>query len=392
MAVKPFPSQESRSDVREIVQQICAGFSDEYWNEHEQNEEFPEEFTQAINEAGLKGVLIPEEYGGGGGTIHDLLAMMEEIAAGGGGINASSSIHIPLLCVPVLLKHGSEEQKCTLLPQIASGELFITFGVTEPDAGTETTKIRTAARKVEDGWVLNGSKVWNSGALRGDKILVLARTSEGKPDKRGHGLTLFLADFDGPTIDVKSIPKIGRNAVPSCEVFFEDHPVREADVIGEIDQGFYHLLSSLNGERLILAAVAIGLGRWATEAATKYANERVIFGRPIGKNQAVQHPIAKNYLHLLAASEVLARAADMYEERGARAIGGLANAAKYLATEAGFQACDSAMQTFGGYAFAKEYNIGRHWIESRLQRNTPVTNEMVLNFVAENELGLPRSY
>lgn len=392
MAISAYPHQKDRAELREGVRDVCSQFSLEYWDNHDKNGIFPEEFTTAINESGFKGVLIPEEHGGGGGTMADFVAIMEEIAAGGGGINASSSVHIPLLCVPTLLEHGSEKQKKELLPKIASGELFVTFGVTEPDAGTDTTKIRTTARPVEDGWVINGTKVWNSGALRGDKVLVLVRTSEPQGKRKGEGLTLFLTDLKAATIGIQPIPKIGRNAVASAELFFSNHPVTEDDVVGTIGQGFYHLLSSLNGERLILSAVALGMGRWATENATRYALERVVFDRPIGKNQAVQHPIAKNYLHLLAASEVLSRAVSEYETKGAAAIGALANAAKYLTTEAAFAACDDAMQVFGGYSFAREYHIGRHWIECRLQRIAPVNNQMVLNYIAERELELPRSY
>jgi acyl-CoA dehydrogenase len=344
-------------------------------------------------EDGFKSILIPEEYGGAGGSMLDFLAVMEEVAAGGGAINASSSIHIPMLCIPAILNYGSEEQKRTLLPKISDGSLFITFGVTEPDAGTETTRIRTAATPDGDGWRLNGAKVWNSGAFRGDKVLVLARTGKPGPDQpKAWGLSLFLTDLSADTISMAKIPKIGRNAVASAELFFDDHPLRAEDLVGELHRGFYHLLDSLNGERLILSAVAIGLGRWAVENAADYARERVVFGRAIGQNQAVQHPIAKSYVNLLAASELLRRAGEEYEAKGGRAIGSLANACKYVCTEAGFSACDDAMQVFGGYSFAREYHIGRHWIEARLQKIAPVNNQMVLNFVAENDLDLPRSY
>lgn len=393
MAIKPFPRQRDRAELRQAVRDLCAKFSLDYWDRHDKQGAFPTEFAQAFADAGFKGIIIPEEYGGGGGTMGDLLAVMEEVTSSGGGNNASSSIQIPLLCVPTLLAFGTEAQKREILPKIASGELFVTFGVTEPDAGTDTTKIRTTATRTGDGWVVNGTKVWNSGALVGQKVLLLVRTSTpGEGERKGDGLSLFLTDLQAPTIDIKPIAKIGRNAVQSAELFITDHPVTEDQLVGELGKGFYHLLHSLNGERLILSAVALGVGRWAVENAARYATERVVFDRQIGKNQAVQHPIARAYLNLLAASEVLTRAVDEYETNGAGAVGALANAAKYLATEAAFAACDDAMQVFGGYSFAREYHIGRHWIEARVQRIAPVNNQMVLNYIAERELGLPRSY
>jgi acyl-CoA dehydrogenase len=393
MGVEPFPHQEQNKELREAIRVLCQKYDEEYWEAADREHRFPEEFFAEFAKAGYLGILVPEEYGGGGGRMSDQVAVMEELAAGGGAINACSAVHIPMLCIPTVLAFGSEEQRREILPKVASGELFVTFGVTEPDAGTDTTRITTRATPTESGWVVNGSKVWNSGALRGDKILLLARTSDPGPgEKKGHGLTLFLADLKADTVDIKAIPKIGRNAVASTEVFFHDHPVSAADVVGEVGQGFYHLLHSLNGERLLISAEAIGLGRWAVAAATRYANERVVFDRQIGKNQSVQHPLAAAYLQLLAAAQVVYTAVAQYEERGGAAIGALANAGKYLSSEAGFAATDAAMQVFGGYSYAREYHIGRYWIESRLQRIAPVNNQMVLNYVAERSLGLPRSY
>lgn len=387
------PFHAERAELRDVVRSMCSRYPVDYWDRCDSEHRFPEEFHQEFCKAGFTGILIPEEHGGGGGALADLCAVLEEVAAAGGGLNACSSVHTPLLVVPTLMAFGNEHQRAAFLPKIASGEMYTTFGVTEPDAGTDTTQITTSARKIDGGYLLNGTKVWNSGALRGDKILVLARTSPSSSGTRkGGGLTLFLTDLHAETISIRPIPKIGRNAVASCEVFLQDHPVGDADVIGEVGQGFYHLLHSLNGERLYLASEALGMGRFALEAATTYANDRVVFGRPIGKNQAVQHPLADAYLKLLAASEVVNRALDAYNELGGRAVGTLANAAKYLATEAAFECTNNAMQTFGGYSFAREYNIGRYWIESRLQLIAPINNQMILNYVAERELGLPRSY
>jgi acyl-CoA dehydrogenase len=373
---------------------MCSNYSLDYWEVRDQNKAFPEEFFAEFVKAGFLGIMVPEEYGGGGGTITDMAAVLEEVAAAGGGLNACSSVHVPLLCIPTLLEFGTNEQRKKYLPMVASGELFVTFGVTEPNAGTDTTKIETMATpRKGGGYLINGTKVWNTGAMRGDKVLLLARTSTPDSTQRsGEGLTLFMADLRADTVDIRPIPKIGRNAVISCEVFFRDHPVEQDDVLGTVGQGLYHLFYSLNGERLLLAAEALGMGRWALEAATRYANERVVFGRPIGMNQAVQHPLADSYLRLLASSEIVGRALAEYEAKGGGAVGTLANAAKYLTTEAAFACAENAMQTFGGYAYAREYHIGRYWIESRLQRLAPINNQMVLNYVAERALQLPRSY
>ncbi len=393
MSVVPFPHQERRKELRAAVAGLCSRFEPDYWEDCDRTHRFPEEFFRAFADAGYLGILVPEEFGGGGGEMIDQVAVLEELAASGGGLNACSSVHIPMLCIPTLLAFGTREQCTRILPDVATGELFVTFGVTEPDAGTDTTRISTRATRTDAGWVVNGSKVWNSGAMRGDKILLLARTSEPvEGETKGSGLTLFLTDLKADTVDIAEIPKIGRNAVASCEVFFRDHPVRADEVVGEVGRGFYHLLHSLNGERLLISAEAIGLGRWAVESATRYAEERVVFGRQIGRNQGVQHPLAASYLKVLAAAEVVYRAVAEYEQKGGGAIGTLANAAKYLASEAGFGACDDAMQVFGGYSYAREFHIGRHWTEARLQRIAPINNQMVLNYIAERSLGLPRSY
>ncbi|GAA0965660.1 acyl-CoA dehydrogenase family protein [Acrocarpospora macrocephala] len=391
--MEPFTHLEQNKDLRAAVKQLCGRFDLEYWDSCDKEHRFPEEFFNAFAEAGFLGTTIPEEYGGGGGTMRDLIAILEEVGASGGALNACSTVHTPLLCVPTLLKYGTEEQRKSFLPRIAAGDLFVTFGVTEPDAGTDTTQTSTRATPTEGGYLVNGTKVWNTGALRGQKILLLARTSTPEAHQRkGEGLTLFLTDLHADTTDIRTIPKIGRNALASCEVFFHDHFVPDTDVVGQVGLGFYHLLDSLNGERLYLAGEALGLARWALENASRYAQERTVFGRPIGKNQGVQHPLAAAYLDVLAAGLVVYRAVEDYETHGAAKIGLVANAAKLLATEASFKAHDAAMQVFGGYSFAREYHIGRHWIESRLQRIAPVNNEMVLNYVAERALGLARSY
>lgn len=387
-----FPLHLQDRELRAAAAAICARYPLDYWGRMEDEESFPEAFRRDFVGAGFASILIPEEYGGGGGTMREQSAALEEVAAGGGGLSATAAVHIPLLCVPALLKHGTPDQRATLLPAIAAGELFVSFGVTEPDAGTDTTRISTRARRTADGWAVSGRKVWNSGALRADRVLLLVRTSE-RGARKGDGLSLLLAPLAGDTVTVTPIPKIGRRAVASCELVFTDHAVPDDALVGTLDAGFYHLLDGLNAERLLLAAESIGLGRWALEAASRYARERVVFDRPIGQNQAVAHPLAKAYVQLLAASEVTLRGLDMYDAGAtAGALGTVANAAKYLATEAAWACTEAAMQTFGGYAFAREYHIGRIWTETRLGRLAPVNNEMVLNYIAERELGLPRSY
>jgi acyl-CoA dehydrogenase len=388
-----FPHLARDADLRQAVRTLCQRYDVAYWDERDAHQTFPEDFFQDFASSGFLGTLIPEEYGGGGGSTKHMVAILEEVGASGGGFNACSTIHTPLLCVPTILKFGTEGQRQELLPLVATGQLFVTFGVTEPDAGTDTTQISLRAVEEGDTYRINGTKVWNTGAMRGNKVMLLARTSDSTDGgRRGLGLTLILVDLASAGIDIRPIPKIGRNAVASCEVFFHDVVAAKEDVVGLVGEGFYHLIHSLNSERLFIAAETIGLGRWALAAATRYALDRVVFGRQIGKNQAVQHPLAKSYLALLAAAEVLYRAVDEYESKGGASVGSLANAAKYLCSEASFMTTDAAMQIFGGYSFAREYHIGRHWIESRLPRVAPINNEMILNYIAERTLALPKSY
>jgi acyl-CoA dehydrogenase len=390
---KQFPHLSRDVELRDAVRRLCLKFDLAYWDRSDAEHEFPEEFFQAFAASSFLGTLIPEEYGGGGGTTSDMVAILEEVAASGGGLDACSSVHTPLLCVPAILAFGTEDQRRELLPRIAAGTLYTTFGVTEPDAGTDTTKISTRAEDDGTCWRISGAKVWNTGALRGDKVLLLARTSTpAVGERKGLGLTLFMVDLASDGVNIRPIPKIGRNSVVSCEVFFRDVAVPYDSVLGTVGQGFYHLLHSLNSERLFVAAESIGLGRWALAAATQYSLDREVFGRPIGQNQAVQHPLAKSYLDLLAAAEVLTRAVSEYETRGPTQVGALANAAKYLCSEASCATTDAAMQVFGGYSYAREYHIGRMWIESRLPRVAPINNQMILNYIAERTLGLPRSY
>jgi acyl-CoA dehydrogenase len=380
--------------VRAAVRDLLGRFTLEYWDKCEEQHQFPEEFFQAFAAAGWLGSTIPEAYGGAGVGLAQQAAVMEEVAASGGALDACTAVHTPLLWVPVLLRFGSENQKKAYLPEVARGALYVTFGVSEPEAGTDITRTRTSATFGEGGWVISGQKVWNSGALRGDKVLLLARTA-ARPNsgRAGSGMTLFLADLKSPGLTIRPIRKYTRNGVASCELFLEKVRVPAENVIGTVGEGFYHLLHSLNGERLLLSAVAVGMARWAIESSVRYAKDRVVFDRAIGSNQAVQHPIAEAYIRLLAASELLAEALAAYDRNDdVKQIGALATAVKWLTSEVSFFANDRAMQTFGGFGVAREYGVGRFWAESRIQRVAPISNELALSHVAEHALGLPRSH
>jgi acyl-CoA dehydrogenase len=389
-----FPWHREYREIREAIAQLCAGFSPEYWDEHERDAVFPEEFFRAFADGGWLGATVPEQYDGSGLPLTAMAAILEEVAASGGALDACSALHIPMLVLPILLRSASEEQRQRFIPSIIAGETYTSFGVTEPNAGTDTTRIETTATRQEDGsYVISGQKVWNSGALRADRVILVVRTSPRTEEKPARGMSLFMVDLRSPGITIQKIQKISRNAVASTEVFFDSVAVPVEDLIGTEGEGFYHLLAGLNGERLLVAAECLGMGRWAVQSATAYAKERVVFGRPIGKNQSVQHPIADSYMQLLAASHVVAAGLEAFDGDGTpEEQGTLANAAKYLASEAGFGATDRAMQVFGGFGFAREYHVGRHWIESRLPRIAPISNQMVLNYIAERALGLPRSY
>jgi acyl-CoA dehydrogenase len=388
------PWHSSQRDLRDGIRGLLANFPMRYFDRCEASHEFPEEFFQAFARAGWLGMHIPESYGGAGLGLASVAAVLEEVAACGGALDACTSVHTPMLWIPVLLKFGTEEQRLRYLPAIERGELYVTFGVTEPTAGTDTTRIQTTARRTATGWSISGQKTWNTGALRGDKVMLVARTSPRPSDRKaGWGMTLFLVDLDAPGLSIQPIEKYTRNAVASCELFLDGVEVDDEAVIGAVDEGFYHLLASLNGERLLLSAVALGITRWAIETSVRYANERVVFGRPIGMNQSIQHPLAEAYVRLLATSELVDMAVRLYDDGGdAREVGALATSAKYLASELAFFATDRAMQTHGGFAVAREYGVGRFWAEARIQRLAPLSNELALSHVAEHVLGLPRSY
>jgi len=378
-------------ELRDGVRRICADFPDEYWRRCEADHAFPWAFYQAFADAGWVGVAIPAEFGGGGAGITEASILLEEIAASGACLNGCSAIHLSVFGMNPVVKHGSDWMKATYLPRVASGELHVSFGVTEPDAGTDTTNISTRATKVDGGYRVRGRKIWNSKGDIAEKCLLLARTTPlADVSKRTDGMTLFLIDMKVPEIGIEPIPKLGRNAVTSCEVSFDDAFVSDADVVGEVGRGFKQLIDGLNPERILLAAEALGIGRVAVQRAVAYANDRVVFGRPIGKNQGISFPLADAHMRLRAAEMMIREASARYD--AGLPCGEEANSAKYLAADAAFQAADHAIQTHGGMGYATEYDVERYWREARLIRIAPISQEMVLNYVAEHVLGLPRSY
>ncbi|GAA1517478.1 acyl-CoA dehydrogenase family protein [Nocardioides humi] len=382
------------NDLRRAVRQLCSRFDETYWEKHDADHEFAWDFFEAFAKAGYLGLTIPEQYGGGGGSIGDACAVLEEVAAAGGGLNACSTVHTSMISLHAIVAHADEEFRRKYLPRIAAGEMRVSFGVTEPNAGTDSTRITTFARREGDKYVVNGQKVWISGAQEAEKVLLLVRTAPREQSARKtDGVSLILVDLSAPGVRIQPIRKIGRNAVDSNEIYFDDVVVEASDLVGSEGEGFRYLLDGLNGERMMIAAESVGFGRWSLETAVDYARQRVVFDRPIGMNQSVQHPLAAAFMQLRAAAAMVREAVDLFDRDASVAEQGTAaNTAKWLASEAAYFAADSAMQTHGGYSFAREYHVGRYWMEARLQRIAPVNNQMILNYVSERVLGLPRSY
>jgi len=384
-------SDDAYADIRDGVRRTIARFDDAYWRRCDSEHEFPHEFYDALASGGWIGIAIPEEYGGGGRGITEASVVVEEIAASGAGMNGASAVHLSIFGMNPVVKHGTADQRQRYLPQVANGSLHVAFGVTEPDAGTDTTSITTFARRVEGGYLVRGRKVWTTKAQLCQKVLLLVRTTPlDQVARRTQGMTLLLADLQRPEVDIAPIAKVGRNAVASCEVRYDDLFVAEADRVGDEGEGFAYLLDGLNPERILIAAEQLGIGRRAIARAVEYANQRVVFGRPIGQNQAIAHPLAACHARLVGAELAIRHASERYDS--GLACGPAANTAKYLAAEASFAAADQAMQTLGGMGYAVEYDVERYWREARLGRLAPISQEMVLNYIAEHVLGLPRSY
>jgi len=386
-----FSSAEAEDEIREAVRSTCRRFDDRYWRECDEAHQFPHEFYDVMAAGGWVGIAIPDEYGGGDQGITEASIVLEEIAASGAAMNGCSALHLSIFGMNPVVKHGSDEMKAKYLPRVAAGDLHVAFGVTEPDAGTDTTSITTRAIPDGDRYLVRGRKVWTTKASLCEKVLLLVRTTPlERCERRTDGMTLLLADLQRPEVDIRPIPKAGRNAVVSCEVRYDDLPVSMADRVGEEGRGFHYLLDGLNPERILVAAEALGTGKRALARAVDYAREREVFGRPIGQNQGISFPLAEAHTRLHAAELVIREASWRYD-RGL-ACAEQANLAKWLAADAGHFAADRAVQTLGGFGYAKEYDVERYWRESRLMKLAPISQEMVMNFVAEHVLGLPRSY
>ncbi|WP_163552738.1 acyl-CoA dehydrogenase family protein [Candidatus Frankia alpina] len=386
-----FDLTDEQTTIRRAVAELAAKFDDDYWMKRDEDHEFPVEFYRAFAEGGWLGMTIPEEYGGHGFGITEASLLLEEVSAAGGGMNAASSMHLSIFGMHPVVVHGSEQLKRETLPRVVNGDLHVCFGVTEPEAGLDTTRIWTFARRDGSDYVISGRKVWISKALESEKILLLTRTAKFEDSARKtDGMTLFLTDLDRDHADIRPIKKMGRNAVSSNELFIDDLRVPAEHRVGEEGKGFTYLLDGLNPERMLVAAEALGLGRAALRRAVRYGNEREVFGRPIGMNQGLQFPLADSLARLDAAELVLRKATWSYDK--GLPCGREANTAKYLCADAGFQAADRALQTHGGMGYAEEYHVSRYFREARLLRIAPLSQEMVLNYLGSHVLGLPRSY
>jgi acyl-CoA dehydrogenase len=388
-----FNMTEERRAIRDGVAAVCRQFGDDYWVACEKEERFPREFHRAMAEGGWLGITMPEEYGGAGLGVTEAAIVMHTVASHGGAMAAASSVHINMFGPHPMVVHGTPEQKAAWIPRLVTGEDQVCFGVTEPDAGLDTTSIKTFATKVDGGYRVTGRKMWTSTGQVANKILLLTRTAS-KPakgeGKATDGMTLFYTDLDRTKIEVKRIPKHGRAAVDSNATFIDDYFVPDSHLIGEEGRGFYYLLDGLNPERILVACEGIGIGEDALRRATQYANDRVVFGRPIGKNQSIQHPLAECWINLQSALLMAARAAELYDS--GQPCAAEANAAKYLGPRAGHAACLQAVLTHGGMGYAKEFHVERLMREVLINRIGPVTEQLILCFIAERVLGLPKSY
>lgn len=386
-----FALTPEQRQIRDSVLKLCAGFGDEYWLKHDQSGEFPEEFHRAIAEGGWLGIAMPQEYGGAGLGITEAAVMMQAVAESGAAMSGASSVHMNIFGLNPVVVFGSEEQKRRMLPPLIRGEHKACFAVTEPDAGLDTLNLKTKAEKRGDAYFISGQKIWISTAGVAHKALILARTAPRDEAKRDTaGLSLFYTDLNRAHVEIRPIRKMGRHAVDSNMLFFDAMPVPAADRIGAEGGGFKLILHGLNPERILIAAEAVGIGRAAVARAAKYARERVVFGRKIGQNQSIQHPLAKSWAELEAADLMMLKAAQLYDRK--QECGVEANAAKYLAAEAAFRACEAAVMTLGGMGYSQEFHVERYLRECLIPRLAPVSPHMILNYLAEKALGLPKSY
>ena len=380
---------DAQAQIVEAVGRICDRYDDAYWLACDTDHRFPDAFVRDIASAGYLGIAMPESVGGAGLGVTEAALMMHRIASSGAGMAGVSAVHINIFGPHPIVLFGSDEQKQRILAPLIRGETRCCFGVTEPDAGLDTSSITTKAERSGNGWVVNGRKMWTTTAQSATHILLLARTS-AKGKKPTDGLSLFYTALDRTHVDVREIAKMGRHAVDTNMLFIDNLPVPADDLIGEEGKGFDQLLHAFNPERILIAAEAIGVGQDALRRAAKYARERVVFGRPIGQNQAIQHPLARAWAELEAAWLMTMKAASLYD--AGKPCGVEANAAKYLAAEAAFKACETAVMTHGGMGYAREFHVERLFREVLIARIAPVSREMILNFIAEKALGLPKSY
>jgi acyl-CoA dehydrogenase len=388
---RPLPTEEERNAIREGVRAVVTRFDDAYWLERDDDGKFPHEFHRAMAEGGWLGITMPEEYGGAGLGVTEAAIMMHEVASHGGAMAAASTVHINLFGPHPIVVKGTPEQKARWVPMLISGEDQCCFGVTEPDAGLNTTRIKTFAEKVKGGYVVHGQKVWTSTAQVANKIMLLTRTTKYEDCAQPtDGITIFYTDLDRAKIDVHRIPKMGRKAVDSNAIFIDGLFIPEEDRIGDEGKGFSYILHSLNPERVLIAAEAIAIGQDALRRATRYAKERVVFDRPIGQNQGIQHPLAEKWMYLEAAWLMAMKAAELYDS--GLPCGAEANSAKFLGARAGHEAAWQAVATHGGFGYAKEYHVERLYREASLTRLAPITEQLIMCFIAERVLGLPKSY
>ena len=386
-----FSLSAEQETMRDAVGKVCTRFGDDYWLAKDRDGGFPDDFHRAFAEAGWLGVCVPQEYGGAGLGVIEAVLLMQTIAESGAGLSGASALHMNIFGLNPVVVFGSDEQKRRMLPPLVAGKDKACFAVTEPNVGLDTLKLRTKAVLTGEHYMLTGQKIWISTAQVANKMLILARTTPlEQVERRTEGLSLFYTDLDRRYVDVREIPKMGRSAVDSNELFIDALPVPVADRIGEEGRGFEYILHGMNPERILIGAEGIGLGRAALRKAASYAKERIVFDRPIGENQAIQHPLAACWMALEAANLMAFKAASLYDAEAPCGIE--ANATKYLAGEACFKACETALMTHGGMGYAKEFHVERYLRESLIVRIAPITPHLILSFIAEKALGLPKSY
>jgi acyl-CoA dehydrogenase len=386
-----FSLTDAQQEIRAAILKICARFGDDYWLAKDRDGGFPDEFHRAIAEGGWLGIAMPEAYGGSGLGITEAAVMMQAVAESGAAFSGASALHMNIFGLNPVIVFGTEEQKRRFLPPLIKGEEKACFAVTEPDAGLDTTRLKTRAVRDGNRYLVHGQKIWISTAQVADRVLLLARTTPREEVKKPtFGLSLFYTKLDRAHVEARVIDKMGRKAVDSNQLFFDALPVPVEDRVGEEGKGFEYILHGMNPERVLIAAEAVGTGRVALARATAYAKERIVFGRPIGKNQAIQHPLARCWADLEAANLMMLNAASLYD--AGKPCGVEANAAKYLAAEAGFRACETAVMTHGGMGYAKEFHVERFLREILIARIAPGSRELILSHIAEKALGLPKSY